>query len=110
MDHINEAKRYLENAREILKDKAQKKDGYFHDKKYVKMAGHTAYSGVLVALDGLFKIRGIETKGRKSSEWYQLQLAGIDKKILSCFASAYDTLHLALGYDGNPNVKVANAG
>ena len=62
MKHIIEAHRYLENAKEILRDKAQKEDGLYKDEKYVKMAGNTAYSGLLVALDGLF---GIKKKGRK---------------------------------------------
>ena len=46
---IEEAKRYLDNAREILSEKAKKEEGYYQDIKYVKMAGHTAYAGVLKA-------------------------------------------------------------
>jgi len=72
MKHIVEAHRYLENAKEILRDKAQKEDSRYHDRKYVRMAGHTAYLAILVALDGLF---GIKKKGRKKVEWYQEQLA-----------------------------------
>ena len=44
-----EAMRYIDNAKEILREKAKKEDGLYQDKKYVKMAGHTAYSGVLLA-------------------------------------------------------------
>lgn len=107
METLTEAKRYIDNAREILRDKVRKEDGFYQDKKYVKMAGHTAYSGVLVALDGLF---GKKTKGRKSIEWYQEGLSKIDRKMLVAFNTAYDTLHLALGYDGNLDVEVAKAG
>ncbi len=67
MKHIIEAHRYLENAKEILIDKAQKEDGYYKDKKYVKLAGHAAYTGILVALDAYF---GIKSKGRKSVDRY----------------------------------------
>ena len=74
----NEAMRYLENAKEILKTKARKDEGLYLDKKYVKMAGHTAYSGVLYSLDEL--LRG-KKKGRKSVEWYQKELSNIDRKI-----------------------------
>ena len=107
MKHIAEAHRYLDNAKEILREKAQKEDGYYKDKKYVKMAGNTAYNGVLEALDGLF---GIKKKGRKSIDWYQEELGKVDRKVLNTFNSAYNNLHLAMGYDGNLNVKVCSAG
>ena len=107
MKHIQEAHRYLDNAKEILRDKAQKEDGYYKDRKYVKMAGNTAYASVLEALDGLF---GKKQKVRKSVEWYQEELGKVDRKLLNTFNSAYDNLHLAMGYDGNLNVKVCSAG
>ena len=52
MKHITEAYRYLDNAKEILKEKAQKEDRYYKDVKYVKMTGNTAYNGIFVALNG----------------------------------------------------------
>lgn len=107
MDEIQDARRYLTNAREILSEKAQKQDGYYQDRKYVKMAGNTAYNGILVALDGIL---GKKTKGRKDVTWYKEGLAKMDRKILSLFVAAYDTLHLAMGYDGNLNAKVSLAG
>ncbi len=61
MEHIEEAKRYISNAKEILREKANKQDGYYTDSKYIKIAGDTAYKGVLVALDGVFVKKG---KGR----------------------------------------------
>ncbi|WP_373512480.1 DUF5618 family protein [Persicitalea sp.] len=107
MDQIEEAKRYIDNAREILSEKAQKQDGYYYDAKYVRMAGNTAYNGILVALDSFL---GKKTKGRKDVTWYKQGLAKMDKKILNSFDAAYSTLHLALGYDGNPSADVAKAG
>ena len=104
MNYIKESHRYIDNAREILSEKAAKEDGFYKDKKYVKMAGHTAYLGVLMALDGYF---GIKKKGRKDILWYKEELGKIDKKILSVFDSVYDLLHLSLGYDGNPDARVA---
>lgn len=106
-NYISEANRYLENARELLSTKAQKDGRYYQDKKYVKLAGHAAYSGVLVALDGLL---GEKSKGRKSVEWYKEQLAKVDKKVLSAFNAAYDTLHLSMAYDGNLSVDVSKSG
>jgi hypothetical protein len=62
VDSILEAKRYLGNAKEILREKALKDDGYCQDSKYVKMAGHTAYTGILIAFDPFL---GIKTKVEK---------------------------------------------
>ena len=107
MTAIQEAKRYVDNAREILREKARKEDGYYQDAKYVKMAGHTAYVGVLVALDDLLGKKG---KGRKDVDWYKQSLAKLDKKLLTSFVGAYDTLHLSMSYDGNPLASVATAG
>jgi hypothetical protein len=104
---VQEAKRYLNNAREILREKARKEDGYYQDKKYVKLAGHAAYTGVLVALDALFDEK---SKKRKDVDWYKERLSKMDKKVLNAFNGAYDTLHLAMGYDGNPISDVSKAG
>ncbi|MCF2500510.1 DUF5618 family protein [Dyadobacter chenhuakuii] len=104
---VQEAKRYLDNAKEILREKAKKEDGFYQDKKYVKLAGHAAYTGVLVALDSLL---GKKTKGRKSVEWYQNELSKVDKKALTTFNDAYDTLHLAMSYDGNRSADVSKTG
>lgn len=107
MDHLQEARRYLDNARTLLSEKAGKEDGLYQDTKYVKLAGHAAYTGVLLALDGLFGKKG---KGRKDVDWYKERLAQLDRKALSRFVAAYDTLHLSMSYDGNPSAGVATAG
>ena len=107
MKHIEEAHRYIDNAKEILREKAHKKNKNYQDEKYVKMAGNTAYNGVLVALDGLF---GVKKKGRKSVEWYKEELSKLDKNILFSFSTAYTTLHLVMGYDGGPSVVIATEG
>lgn len=107
MKAVTEARRYLENARALLRDKAIKEEGYYQDIKYVRMAGRTAYSGVLVALDAAL---GVRRKGRKSVEWYKEELAGLDRKALSAFVTAYDILHLSMGYDGLPSARIAASG
>ena len=107
MKSIQDAHRYIDNAKDILQDKAQKEDSLYKDKKYVRMAGHTAYFGVLTALDGLL---GNKKKGRKSVTWYQEELGKIDKKVLNRFNMIYDTLYLTMAYDGNLSVDIANVG
>lgn len=108
MKDITEAKRYISNAKDILREKAIKEDGYYKDRKYVRMAGHTAYSGVLVALDSILGDK--KKKTRKSVEWYQKELSVLDKKILSDFLAAYDILHLSMSYDGILRASVSSDG
>lgn len=105
-DNLQEARRYLNNAREILRDKARKDGNYYQDRKYVKLAGHAAYSGVLIALDILIG----DKKGRKSAEWYVENLRKIDRKALDRFNVLYDVLHLSMAYDGVQSVNVSKEG
>ena len=107
MNNIAEAYRYLENAKEILSTKAQKEDGYYQDKKYVKLAGHAAYSGVLVALDHALER---PKKGRVSVEWYKENIAKLDKKMLNYFNEVYEVMHLVMGYDGFGKEKIIKDG
>jgi len=108
MEAILEARRHIDNAKGFLSNNAKKEDGLYHDKKYVKIAGHTAYTGILVALDELLGEK--KKKTRKSVEWYQKELSGLDKKVTSDFATAYEILHLAMGYDGAQSAKLAKIG
>ena len=110
--YYGEAIRYMDNARECLK-KAKKEDGYYHDKKYIRMACGTAYSGMLVALDCFLILKGIHgtaAKKRKSIEYYQEQIARIDQKMLVTLNCAYQVLHLYGYYDGVQKEVVIKAG
>jgi hypothetical protein len=114
--YYSEATRYMDNAKECLK-KAKKEDDYYHDKKYVKMACGTAYSGLLVALDCFLMLKGVDMptkkltkKQRKSIEYYQSNITKIDKKMLDYLNSAYDVLHLWGYYDGVTNVNIIKEG
>ena len=108
--YYGEAMRYIDNAKEYLKN-AKKEDEFYQDKKYVKTACGTAYSGVLKALDGYFYVRGLERrKGRKSIEYYRANTSKLDKKLLSYLNSAYEVLHLSGYYDGILSVPVITSG
>jgi len=108
--YYNEAIRYMDNAKEILK-KADKKDNTYQDEKYVKIASGTAYSAVLKALDGYFILKQADKKkGRKDIDYYIDNIAKIDKKLLSNLNNAYKILHLSGYYDGITNVKVIQEG
>ncbi|MDR0619555.1 MAG: DUF5618 family protein [Bacteroidales bacterium] len=105
---IDEAKRYMDNAREILSTKAKKDGDYYSDPEYVKMAGHTAWTGVLLALDGVLNVKKAGT--RKDFDDYKNAVYKKDKKMTRPLQSAYETLHLYLGYDGNLYYKTVQAG
>ena len=107
---IEEAERYLENARLILSEKAEKEGNYYHDSKYVKMAGNTAWNGVLVALDAVLDVRKNLKKGQRPDfKDYQIAVLKKDSKMNYPLLGAYESLHKSLGYDGNPNYKVVQA-
>ena len=108
---IQEAERYIQNARKILSEKAGKDGNYYTDKKYVKMAGHTALCGVLLALDAALQVReGMKNGQRPDIKDYQNAIAKADKKMPRMLMNSYDTLHKVLGYDGNLNYKVVQIG
>ncbi len=120
---IKEANRYVANAKELLQEKAKRVNGIYADKKYVKMAGHTAYCGVLFALDQLIDPtdyiqsgskaaikKSVAKRARKSVDSYRAFLTKYDKKMLAEFNNLYDILHLTLGYDGNTDAGIAKRG
>src|SRR5436309_8159 len=88
-----EALRYIENAKEALL-KAKKEGNYYNDANYVRTASGVTYSGMLLALDALMKIKDIQvpSKSRKSIEWYRDHIRNIDGKLLNELSSAYYTL------------------
>ena len=80
-DPIEEARRYVANAEEVIKkaqyDPEMKR---YTDDKYVKMAGNTLWNGCLIALDALFGIN--KRKGRPDIGKYK-EAAGKRDMMLS---------------------------
>jgi len=110
--YYGEAMRYMDNAKECLKN-ARKEDGYYFDQKYVRMACGTAYSGVLVSLDYFLKLKGIDKpkgKERKSIEYYQENLSIQDKKMLNQLNTVYEILHVSGYYEGIKKASVIKIG
>ncbi len=106
---IEEAKRYLENTDELLSEKAIKQGDFYEDSKYTRMAGNTAWNGVLIALDAVLSIQA-KKRNRPSVDTYRLALSQKDRKILSYFNEAYNILHQSMGYDGTLDVDVIKKG
>jgi len=104
---IREAERYLKNAKQLLSEKAEKDGDYYNDSKYVKMAGNTAWNGVLVALDAVLPVRKNLKKGQRPDfQDYQNAIAQKDNKMTRPLLWAYESLHKVMGYDGNPRYKI----
>ena len=110
--YYSDAMRYMDNAKDFLQ-KAKKEGKFYQDRKYIKVACGTAYSGMLVALEGFLVAKGMDKpkgKIRKSIEFYQENISKIDKKMLDYLNSAYQILHLSGYYDGVQDVRVISAG
>jgi uncharacterized protein (UPF0332 family) len=111
---FREAVRYLENASDILRVKAKKKDRYYQDEKYVRMACATAYNAVLLAVETYLETKGKAIKPKKGSRTnvkdFQKNLAALDNKVLNDFITSYQVLHLDGYYDGVTNATVIQEG
>jgi len=106
-----EAARYLQNAKEILSEKAGKKDGLYADVKYVKMAAGTAYPAALLILDEYLKQKeGVKFIKPKSIEDYTNRVRKYDKKLLRLLVNVYDELHIIGYYHGTKSVDTIQTG
>ncbi len=101
---MKEALRYLENAREILRN-APIEDNTYTDVKYVQEACATAYLAILKTIDGFLKRKGIDEKELPQSiDGYREMLRKYammhDGKLLKEFEKLYKALHIAGYYRG----------
>ena len=110
-DPVAEARRYVENAQTILKEHGNLdyETQLYQDRKYVRMAGNTLWNGVLLILDAVFHVKKV---GRPHPDVidYRDEVAKRDKKLLALFNTAYETIHVYMGYDGNQGKTVSVAG
>ena len=108
-DPIKEAQRYVANAKEIIaKAQYDRETKSYLDGKYVKTAGDVLWKGCLIALDAVLDVR--QGKGRPSIEKYQQAAGKRDRALLKMINLGYATMHLSMGYDGNKQKKVCDAG
>jgi hypothetical protein len=106
---IEEARRYVSNAATaILRANYDSEMRRYTDGKYVKMAGNTLWNGCLIALDALFGIN--KRKGRPDIDKYKKAASERDKKLLAFIVDGYNTMHLAMGYDGIKQKKICDTG
>ena len=106
---IEEARRYVANAREVIKKADYDPElKSYTDSKYIKTAGDILWKGCLIALGAAFGIR--KGKGRPSIDKYKAAVAKRDKKLLNSMNIGYGLMHLTMGYDGTKDKKVCDRG
>ena len=100
-DPVEEARRYVRNAKDILNErgKLNKELQLYKDRKYVRMAGNTLWNGVLLILDAVFHVKSNQRQHPDVGD-YRDAISNRDKKLLSLFVSGYEVMHIAMGYDG----------
>lgn len=106
---IEEARRYVANAKDtIQKANYDPELKSYTDSKYIKTAGNILWSGCLIALDAVLQVR--KGKGRPSIEKYKEATGKRDRTLLHYINLGYETMHLVMGYDGNREKEVSDAG
>lgn len=110
-DPIEEARCYVENARETLKEKGEFNDelNRYEDEKYVRAAGNYLWLGVLMALDAVFHVRK-DRRTRVDIQDYKAAVSKRDRKLLALVTDGYDVMHLSMNYDGIQSKGVSDEG
>lgn len=108
---IDEARRYVDNARETLREKGEfnAELNRYDDEKYVRAAGNYLWLGVLMALDAVFNVRE-DRRTRVDIKDYREAVGRRDKKLLALVNDGYDVMHLYMNYDGNQSKGVSDEG
>ena len=105
-DPIDEARRYINNAKTLLEEKAilNPKLGVYEDSKYVKLAGHPLWTGAIIAISYSLKVAPKKSTQRLDIKDFQEAASKRNKKLLTLLVSQYQSAHLSMGYDGSKSV------
>ena len=108
---IEEALRYVENARDTLKNNEEYDPitRSYDDRKYVRAAGHYLWHAVMLALDSVFHVRE-DRRTRIDIDAYREAIRKSDRKLLTLVNNGYQILHLHMGYDGVLNKQSCDEG
>ncbi len=110
-DPIEEARRYVDNARKVLKENTiiLPETESYDDPKYVRAAGNYLWHGVLIALDAVFHVRE-DRRTRVHINDYLEAVGKRDRKLLDYVDNGYMVMHLYMNYDGIQNKDVCQTG
>lgn len=108
---IEEARRYVDNARQVLNENAglNTETGHFEDEKYVRAAGHYLWHAMLISLDAVFQVRK-DRRTRVDINDYLNAVSKRDHKLLDWVDDGYTITHLYMGYDGIRQKKICDEG
>lgn len=108
---IEESRRYVKNAKQILKENADLDivESRYQDDKYVRAAGSYLWSGVLIALDAVFHVKK-DPFDRVDITDYRTAIAKRDRKLLGMVNDGYEYIHLYMSYDGTLSKKTCDEG
>ena len=110
-DPIAEARRYVENAKETLREKGELdvETRLYQDDKYVRAAGNYLWLGVLKALDAVFDVR-TDHRTRVNVNNYLETIGKRDRKLLCLVDDGYKVMHLSMNYDGVQSKDLCDSG
>ena len=110
-DPIAEARRYVENAKETLRENGDLDVELraYQDDKYVRAAGNYLWLGVLKALDAVFDVR-TDHRTRVNVNNYLETIGKRDRKLLRLVDDGYKVLHLSMNYDGVQSKDICDSG
>lgn len=110
---LKEARRYLSNARDILKS-VPVEDNRYQDDKYVRNAAGIAYLAPLKAIDGFYLgKKQNDDKMPESIEHYREIVRKHHpnaRRILNLLDTAYENLHILAYYRGGTGVNMVKEG
>ena len=110
-DPVSEAQRYVDNAKTVLREKGKLDidTNCYEDDKYVRAAGNYLWYSVLIMLDTVFKVKH-QHRPHPDVNDYKDAIRNRDRKLLTLVNAAYTTMHINMGYDGNPSKTGCDAG
>ena len=108
---LSEARRYVDNAKQTLQEHGQLdiKSRLYMDDKYVRSAGNFLWYAMIIMMDAVFNVKTSHHPHPDIND-YKAAVAQRDRKLLAYVVAAYDTMHISMGYDGNPSKKVCDEG
>jgi len=109
---LEEAKKYFDNAKEILK-KSPIEHGIYMEPKYVKEASAMGYLATLRAIDSYLLAKGTRPEQLPASiEEYRKVLSRIphNGKLMAALTVVYQNLHILAYYRGGVDVDMIKSG
>ena len=105
-DPIEEARRYIDNAKKMLEEKAilNTRLEVYEYSKYVKLAGRALWTGAIIALSYSLKVVPKKSTQRIDIKDFQEAASKYNDKLLTLLVCLYNTANLSMGNDGSKSL------